>query len=70
MTETITRYRVVVASNYLNQRGWCSAYFTNSYDETWHKLYMIDGQEVWFRDSELEVVEEMEFSSDNGVDSE
>ena len=61
MTETITRYRVVVSSNYLNQRGWCSAYFTNTYDETWHKLYMIDGQEVWFRDSELEVVEKMEY---------
>ena len=61
MTQTLTRYRVVVNSNYLNQRGWCSSYFTNSYDETWHKLYMIDGQEVWFRDAELEVVEEMEY---------
>ena len=61
MTETITRYRVKVSSNYLNPRGWCIAYFTNSYDETWRKLYMIDGQELWFRDHQLEVVEKMEY---------
>ena len=60
MTETIARYRVKVASNYLNQRGWCNC-IIETHGETWIRLYMIDGQEVWFRDHELEVVEEMEY---------
>ena len=69
MTETIVRYRVVVASNYLNQRGWCNCVLENTHGETWIRLYMIDGQEVWFRDHELEVVEEMEYSADSSLDS-